>query len=100
MRSNSTVRVKIAVHDPWLSRVEAEGRDAIAFVRTGVTRAKQMLCALRGHKYEMKVHQRRLSLHCFACGHDTVGWDLTDRTPKLSASADRPRYLELLRRKG
>ena len=100
MRNNSTVRVKIVLHDPWLTRMQTEGRDLLATLHAGVTRTKQLLCGLRGHRYEMKVQQRRLSLHCHACGQSTVGWDLSDRTPKVSASPDRPRYLELLRKRG
>jgi hypothetical protein len=100
MRNNSTVRVKIAVHDPWLTRMQAESRDAFDSLHAGWVRAKQLLCGLRGHRYELKVQQRRLSLHCSSCEHCTVGWDLSDRTPKLSGSPDRPRYLELLRRRG
>jgi hypothetical protein len=61
-------------------------------------RGRQMLCGVRGHHYVLKMHRRRLALHCQACGYTTAGWDLSDPTPKVPSS-DRPRFLELLRKR-
>lgn len=60
---------------------------------------RQMFCSMRGHHYVLQMNRRRLALHCPVCGHTSAGWDLTDPTPKL-ASGDRPRFLELLRKRG
>jgi hypothetical protein len=99
MRNDSTVRVKIIVHDPtWLTRVQAEWIEFLVRVHKGLHRAKQIVCGLRGHDYSMRTHRRRMALHCRLCGHSTVGWELGDPTPKVPPS-DRQRYLELLRRR-
>jgi hypothetical protein len=92
--------MKIVVHDPaWVTRTRVEGRELVTLLRKAWRRTKQLLCGMRGHDYVMKSHRRRLALHCPVCGHETAGWDLADPTPKLSGS-DRPRYLELLRKRG
>jgi hypothetical protein len=99
------VRMKIVVHDPaWVTRTRAEGRDLAALLRHVWRRSKQLLCGMRGHDYVLKAQRRRMALHCPVCGHETVGWDIGgwdigDPTPKMS-SPDRPRYLELLRKRG
>ena len=94
------MRMKIVVHDPaWVTRTRAEGRDLATLLRNAWRRTKQLLCGMRGHDYVLKAQRRRIALHCPACGHETVGWDIADPTPKLS-SPDRPRYLELLRKRG
>jgi len=95
------MRVKIVVPDPtWLMRAQNESKDALGLLRTGLRRGLQFLCGLRGHDYQLQVQQRRMALHCPFCGHNTVGWDLTDSAKRVSQSPDRPRYLELLRKRG
>jgi hypothetical protein len=95
------MRVKIVVQDPsWLARAQNEGMEALGLVQTGLRRALQLLCGLRGHDYQLQVQQRRMALHCPFCGHSTAGWDLADSAKRASGSPDRPRYLELLRKRG
>ena len=95
------MRVKIVVRDPaWMARMEADRRQAVGLLTTGWRRAKQLLCGLRGHDYQLLVQRRRMTLHCPFCDHSTAGWDLSDPTPRIGASPDRPRYLELLRKRG
>jgi hypothetical protein len=95
------VRMKIVVRDPsWVTRSRAEGRDVITLVRKAWRRGKQLLCGLRGHSYVLKTQRKRVALHCQVCEHETVGWDLSDPTPKVTSNPDRPRYLELLRKRG
>jgi hypothetical protein len=93
------VRLKIVVHDPsWLLRARAEATDLLVLLGAALRRLSQFLCALRGHDYLLQAQRRRLALHCRACGHTTPGWDLSDPTPRLTAS-EGPRYLELVRRR-
>jgi hypothetical protein len=95
------MRVKIVVQDPaWLTGLPVEGKDMQALLRTAVRRARQLLCGLRGHDQQARLHQRRLVLYCRACGHTTPGWELGEPRLKSSASPDRPRFLELLRKRG
>jgi hypothetical protein len=101
MRNDSTVRVKIVVHDPtWLTRWRDESNDIVSLVRRGLLRLKQFACGLRGHDYALQASRRRMALHCDWCGHSTVGWEIGEATSKPKAvQSDRARYLELLRRR-
>jgi hypothetical protein len=93
------VRLKIVVQNPlWLARAKLEASDLLVLLGAGARRMGQLLCSLRGHDYMLKAQHRRLALHCRACGHTTAGWDLSDPTPKPMGS-DRPRYLELVRKR-
>ena len=95
------VRMKIVVRDPtWVTRMRADARELLSLLRYVWRRTMQLLCGMRGHDYVLKAQRRRMALHCQACGHETAGWDLTDPTPKVTANPDRPRYLELLRKRG
>lgn len=96
------MRLKIVVQDPaWLTGLPVEGKDLQALLRTWLRRTRQLLCGLRGHDQQARLHQRRIVLYCRACGHTTPGWDLGEpRLLKPSASPDRPRFLELLRKRG
>jgi hypothetical protein len=110
------VRLKIVVHDGPLRHWRSGTKSAMptsatptstmptlaevfALVQHGWRRTKQVFCAMRGHHYVLRMHRRRLSLHCPVCGYTTVGWDLSDPTPRPQPS-DRPRFLELLRKRG
>jgi hypothetical protein len=95
------MRVKIVVQDPaWMARMQTDRRDIASLLQTGWRRTKQLLCGLRGHDYQLRVQHRRMALFCPVCEHSSVGWDLTDPTPRINGSPDRPRYLELLRKRG
>ena len=95
------MRVKIVVQDPaWMARTHTDRRDVRGMLHLGWRRTKQLLCGLRGHDYQLQVQRRRLTLFCPVCEHSTAGWDLNDPTPRIGASPDRPRYLELLRKRG
>ncbi len=95
------MRLKIVVRDPaWMARIHSDGRQAVSLLQAGWRRTKQFLCGLRGHDYQMRLQRRRLALHCPVCHHTTAGWDLSDPTPRVTSSPDRPRYLELLRKRG
>jgi hypothetical protein len=95
------MRVKIVVRDPaWMARTQTDRLQAVGLLYTGWRRTKQLLCGLRGHDYQLQVQRRRMTLFCPVCEHSTAGWDLNDPTPRISGSPDRPRYLELLRKRG
>ncbi len=95
------MRMKIVVHDPaWVTRTRADGREVMSWLRHAWRRSKQLLCGMRGHDYVLKAQRRHMALHCPGSGNETAGWDLSDPTPKVTTNSDRPRYLELLRKRG
>ena len=68
----------------------------IAFSSTHV---RQACCGLMGHEDVLRMQRQRMALACQRCGRVTRGWDLTDPTPTASSRTERPRYLELARRR-
>jgi hypothetical protein len=107
------VRVKIVInngaHDSvWrtgtiLTRLAYFGTGAWDTLAGGLwfasTHVRQTLCGLTGHEDVLHLRRQRLSLSCSRCGRITRGWDLTDPTPTTATHGERPRYLELARRR-
>lgn len=46
------------------------------------SRIHQFFCGLTGHNGMKHFSERRMSLVCTDCGHETAGWDLNARPPK------------------
>jgi hypothetical protein len=61
-------------------------------VGRGLTRFRQLLCALRGHDNLMQFEKERLSLQCASCGHESPGWALTEAPPKVVLRGDNRRH--------
>lgn len=107
------MRVKIVInngaHDPVrragtiLTRLAFFGTrawDTLAGWITFTARhVRQAGCGVRGHEDTLRLQRQRLSLACSRCGRVTRGWDLTDSTPTAGPRSERPRYLELARRR-
>jgi hypothetical protein len=49
-------------------------------------RLRWALCAVRGHQTLLQFGDRRMSLRCIDCGHETTGWTIGEPPPRLSAS--------------
>lgn len=45
-------------------------------VDRGLSSTRQIACAVRGHDFLLHLGDRRMSLKCDACGHETPGWDI------------------------
>lgn len=107
------MRVKIVINhagheQPWrpglvLSRLAYFGTRAwdtlAAWVSFTSRHVRQASCGLMGHEDVLRLQRQRLSLACSRCGRVTRGWDLTDPTPPAATRTERPRYLELARRR-
>jgi hypothetical protein len=45
-------------------------------VDVAISSLLQMLCAVRGHDFWLRLGNDRMSLKCAGCGHETAGWDI------------------------
>ncbi len=64
-------------------------------------RVQFLMCSLHGHDPMLHFDQNRMYLRCASCGHETPGWELDQRRPRLRFRGDsrrqylsRPRSLE------
>ncbi len=55
-------------------------------------RAQYALCSLHGHDPLLHFDQNRMYLRCASCGHETPGWELDERRPRLRFQGDAQRH--------
>jgi hypothetical protein len=55
----------------------------------------QMLCGLHGHESVLHFEQNRILLRCTSCGHDSPGWDVGPRRPRVRFAGDQRRHLSV-----
>jgi hypothetical protein len=44
-----------------------------------IDRVRQVLCGLHGHDSLLQFQQDRMFLRCVSCGHETPGWEVSER---------------------
>lgn len=57
-----------------------------------VSRLNQALCGLSGHDPVLHFEGRRVMMRCTSCGHDTPGWEVADKGPRLRYEGDARRH--------
>jgi hypothetical protein len=72
----------------------AVGRETAgtAVVTRAVLRFGQLLCGLRGHDTVMHFEGKRVMMRCTSCGHDTPGWEISDKAPRKRFEGDARRH--------
>ena len=68
-------------------------RSETSFVARAVGRLGQVLCGMSGHDAVMHFEGKRVMMRCTSCGHDTPGWEIDDRGPRLRYEGDAERHL-------
>ena len=63
-----------------------------AIVARFVMRIGQLCCGLRGHDTVMHFEGKRVMMRCTSCGHDTPGWEISDRAPRKRFDGDARRH--------
>jgi hypothetical protein len=53
---------------------------------------RQLPCGLRGHDSLMQFHKDRVFLQCVSCGHESPGWELTGKPPRVVLHGDARRH--------
>jgi|WetSurSiteA1Bulk_404760.scaffolds.fasta_scaffold194325_1 hypothetical protein len=51
-------------------------------------RVQAVLCSVRGHDPLLHFDQNRIYLRCASCGHETPGWELDERRPRIRFRGD------------
>jgi len=69
------------------ARERGKGYVAMGVIDRASTRLRRILCGMHGHDALLHFEQRRLSLVCASCGHQTPGWDLSSAAPRAPQSA-------------
>ncbi|HEX2453895.1 MAG TPA: hypothetical protein VHI99_09335 [Vicinamibacterales bacterium] len=62
------------------------------FVSRAVGRLGQVLCGIGGHDSMMHFEGNRVMMRCTSCGHDTPGWEIEGRAPRLRYEGDAERH--------
>lgn len=52
----------------------------------------QVLCGFRGHDSVLHFEGNRVMMRCTSCGHDTPGWEISGRGPRLRFEGDKRRH--------
>ena len=71
------------------------GRDTTngALVARAFTRFGQLMCGIRGHETVMHFEGKRVMMRCTSCGHDTPGWEISERSPRRRFEGDARRHV-------
>jgi hypothetical protein len=54
---------------------------------------RQAFCALRGHDAMLHFEDNSVRLRCTSCGHESPGWSVGDRRPRLRFAGDARRHV-------
>jgi hypothetical protein len=57
-----------------------------------VARLGQALCGLSGHDAVLHFEGKRVMMRCTSCGHDTPGWEVSERGPRQRFAGDARRH--------
>jgi hypothetical protein len=83
----------MVTHYPQQLTATAAHRETTgAFVARAAMRLGQLLCGMRGHETVMHFEEKRVTMRCTSCGHDTPGWELGDRAPRKRFDGDSRRH--------
>ena len=53
----------------------------------------ELYCGLRGHHMLMQFGPHRVFLRCASCGHESPGWALPEKRPRVLALGDAQRFV-------
>jgi hypothetical protein len=56
------------------------------------SRLNQTLCGLSGHDAVLHFEGKRVMMRCTSCGHDTPGWEVSERGPRRRFEGDATRH--------
>ena|SRR6516162_1466853 len=57
-----------------------------------VARIGQWLCGMRGHDSVLHFEGNRVMMRCTSCGHDSPGWEVSERRPHQRYEGDQRRH--------
>jgi hypothetical protein len=54
---------------------------------------RQFMCGLHGHDSVLHFERNRVLLRCTSCGHDSPGWQVSERRPRPRFEGDARRHM-------
>jgi hypothetical protein len=64
-----------------------------SFVGRLASRVGQVICGLHGHDSVLHFEANRVMMRCTSCGHDTPGWEISGKGPRMRYEGDAHRHL-------
>jgi hypothetical protein len=74
------------------AHAESRKTSDASFVARAVGRIGQVICGISGHDAVMHFEGKRVMMRCTSCGHDSPGWEIEDRAPRLRYEGDADRH--------
>ncbi len=62
--------------------------ERVTFFSRFWARLQYFLCSLHGHDPLLHFDEHRMYLRCASCGHETPGWELDQRRPRIRFRGD------------
>jgi hypothetical protein len=56
-------------------------------------RIGQVVCGLHGHDAVLHFVANRVQMRCTSCGHETPGWEITGKGPRMRYAGDARRHV-------
>ena len=78
---------------PQLATTGIDTQNDESITNRAVTRVRHFLCGLRGHDSVLHFEGRRVNMRCTSCGHDTPGWEVSNRGPRQRFEGDARRHV-------
>ena len=78
---------------PQLATTGMDTENGESSLNRAMTRVSQFLCGLRGHDSVLHFEGRRVNMRCTSCGHDTPGWEVSNRGPRQRFEGDARRHV-------
>lgn len=72
------------------TRVVTQASEAL--ITRFVGRLGQILCGLRGHDSVLHFEGNRVMMLCTSCGHESPGWEVAGRAPRVRFEGDARRH--------
>jgi hypothetical protein len=71
--------------------VSTEGTTGVVTRLMG--RLGQFMCGMKGHDSVLHFEGKRVMMRCTSCGHDTPGWEISGRGPRVRFEGDARRHM-------
>jgi hypothetical protein len=81
-----------------LTATHVDARIGETPLQRAVGRVGQFFCGLRGHDSVLHFESNRVMMRCTSCGHDSPGWEIAGRAPRVRFEGDARRHLMVPKR--
>jgi hypothetical protein len=75
------------------TEVAQDHASGTSFVGRLASRVGQVICGLHGHDSVLHFEANRVMMRCTSCGHDTPGWEISGKGPRMRYEGDAHRHL-------